>query len=215
MIINVENFLEDSCAKKIYQKLSAPEFPWSYHTHVIFNDEFAKSCLTDPYSFDEELPCFRHTFYSTTPSSNKFRNWQPNVKSSNYDCIRPLITAIEQYFSPKTTFIESVHGNLMLENPLYTRSALPHFDRIYNRLDHLQYDTYTGLFYLNTCDAETVLYNEHYDADNHFAQAMTQYQRIKPEFNKLVLWDSRRFHSSPACGDTSRFLINLNLRVAK
>lgn len=205
MILIVENFLEDSCAKKIYQQLSAPEFPWSYHTHVIFNDEFARSCLTNSDSFAEELPCFRHTFCSTTP----------NGKSSNYDCIRPLITAIEQYFSPKTTFIESVHGNLMLENPLHTRSALPHFDRIYNRLDHLQYDTYTGLFYLNTCDAETVLYNEHYDADNHFAQLMTQYQRIKPEYNKLVLWDSRRFHSSPACGDTSRFLINLNFRVAK
>jgi len=215
MILIIENFLEDLCAKKIYQQLSAPEFPWSYYTHVIFNDTFARSCLTNPESFAEELPCFRHTFYSTTPSSNKFQNWRPNLKSANYNAIQPLVTAIEQYFSPKKTFFESIHGNLMLEHPMYTQSALAHFDRVYNKSDHVQYNTFTGLFYLNTCDAETVLYNEHYDVDNHSVQSMTQHQRIKPEFNKLVLWDSRRFHSSPACGDTSRFLINLNLRVAK
>jgi hypothetical protein len=215
MIINIENFLEDASAKKIYQQLSAPEFPWSYYDHVIFNNIFARSCLINPESFAEELPCFRHTFYSTTPSSNKFQDWRPNLKSPHYNVILPLVVAIEKYFGPKKTFFESVHGNLMLQNPLYVKTALAHFDRVYNRSDHLQYDTYTGLYYLNTCDAETVLYNEHYDVDNHFAQAMTEYQRIKPEFNKLVLWDSRRFHSSPACGDTSRFLINLNLRVAK
>lgn len=205
MIITIENFLEDSCAKKIYHDLSSSEFPWHYYTHVIFNDVLARSRLTNIYSFTEELPCFRHTFYTTTPDS----------KSSNYDSIQPLVTAIEQYFSPNTTFIESVYANLMLENPLYTRSALAHVDRVYTRLDHLQYDTYTGLFYLNTCDAETVLYNEHYDIDNHFAQSMTEYQRIMPEYNKLVIWDSRRFHSSPVCGDTSRFLINLNFCVSK
>lgn len=205
MIISIENFLQDFCAKKIYQQLSSPQFPWSYYTHVIFNDQIARSRVTNIDNFTEELPCFRHTFYTLTPS----------VKSSNYDLIEPIVTAIKQYFSPNTTVIESVYGNLMLQNPLYTRSALAHVDRVYSRSDYLQHDTYTGLYYLNTCDAETVLYNEHYDIDSLFPQSMTEYQRIRPEYNKLVLWDSRRFHSSPACGDTSRFLVNLNFSVTK
>lgn len=55
--------------------------------------------------------------------------------------------------------------------------------------------TYSMVYYVNDSDGDTVMFNEFYDKNKPHS-SLTIHQRIKPKKNRLVVFDSRRYHAS-------------------
>ena len=79
------------------------------------------------------------------------------------------------------------------------------------------FDHKTVLLYLNSVDGNTTLYNEYYDPATMFniddKIALTVQQTIKPEANRVVLFDGFQFHSSSKPTTNSyRLVVNFNFK---
>jgi hypothetical protein len=67
--------------------------------------------------------------------------------------------------------------------------------------------TYSAVYYCNDSDGDTVLFNQFYNGT--IPDKLTEYTRISPKKNRLVLFESNRFHaSSYPINSKARFVLN-------
>ena len=189
------NFLPKDVANLKEKVFLSCEFPWFYYeTSVDNQQEFDNSYV--------HVPVFRHAFYLN------------GQKNSNFiEILNPLLEGISNLFG--TVHYASVYANLQLPNQ-YEKESLgfPHVDKQYEPDDYELYDTYTGIYYVNNSHGDTVLFNERC-SPTVTVKPIVKDVFISPEKNKLVLWDSRIFHSAPANVSLPRVVININFVTKK
>jgi hypothetical protein len=97
----------------------------------------------------------------------------------------------------KTLLIEggAAMANLLLPNEKYLgTSDIPHTDdRVAGE------NAFTGIFYVNDADGDTVFYNNK--------------ERVTPKRNRFIYWPADGLHSSPGGCSVPRCVINLNFKL--
>ncbi len=182
-----ENFLAAELADNIELNFLDNKFPWYYLNKSVD--------LPDVNGFINTA-LFRHSFILE------------NELISNYcNTINPILQKIASIFSNQIE-IASVTANLVLPNSdLIGKYIIPHYDVKYDDSVYEKYKTYTGLYYVNDSDADTIIFKEKY---GNIISSHTEVERVTPKKNKLVLWDSRTYHSAPASATSNRLVININ-----
>lgn len=74
---------------------------------------------------------------------------------------------------------------------------------------------YTTIFYLNECDAPTIIYNEKliYGSIKNYSGSLTEKKRIYPKENRLLVFDGNHIHTGMCPKNTPyRILINSNFK---
>ena len=103
--------------------------------------------------------------------------------------------------------------NFKLKEILRIRAGLITKTPIQNiHMAHVDFTTphYTALFYLTTCDAPTIIYNQVYPNDI----ILTEMARVTSEENKVVIFDGLRYHASTTQTDKKqRIVINFNFTI--
>jgi len=72
------------------------------------------------------------------------------------------------------------------------------FPENHYNIPHVDYDTLnkmSAIYYVNDSDGDTILFNERFD-ETKLPEKLTIMQRVAPKKNRLVLFDSDRFHAS-------------------
>jgi hypothetical protein len=130
----------------------------------------------------------------TCPLINVQYNGQ--YKNSDYmNFLKPMLLIIEEKLRDTITVQEylRVKYNLMLQvdkkyEDMYN-TPHPDNDVIGNK------NQFSIIYYTNDSDGDTVFFNEFFDG-NLSVKNPTIYQRVKPKKNRLVLFQSDRFHAS-------------------
>ena len=182
-----ENFLEKEISNNLEKTLLGNKFPWYFLEKSVE--------LPDVFGF-VNTALFRHSFIL-----------ENNIVSNYCNLIDPILKKISSMFSNQIE-VASVTANFLLPNSdLIGKYITPHYDVKYDSSVYEKYKTYTGLYYVNDSDADTIIFKEQYgDTITSYSEA----ERILPKKNKLVLWDSKIYHSAPATATRNRLVININ-----
>lgn len=201
MINKIENFIGDQYINDINSIVLGNDFPWFLLNTATPSDEKTDIKDINGNSFIN-APIHRHWFYLNG-----------SVNSNNCNLIKPVLDQISKYLD-KEIHLNSSTMNLLLPNEkLLNRYGLPHIDVNYSSEQYKNYNTYTGLYYLNDADGDTVLYNEIYE--NKIPESFTLNKKVSPKADTFLLWESNRYHSSPAGSSTIRAVLNINFLVKK
>lgn len=150
-----------------------------------------------------DVPALRHAFIV-----------KQKVNSQYVNLLDEFLLNIKEIFG-ENVVIQSLFSNLMIPNvEYYGKQSIPHIDIFYPKNHYDKYNCYTGLYYLNDCSGDTVLYEEcvrDYSSD----YTLTEMKRVSPEKNKFIFWEYNRLHSAPASCNKPRFVINVNFFTPK
>lgn len=190
-MILLDEFLSVDDANEIEKEFSSNNFPWFY---------LDKSLSLPEVEGFVNTPIFRHAFILEEKKNSDFTH-----------LIRPLLDNVVKIYSSKLQ-IASVIANFLLPNLNFIgRHITPHYDIKYDNSVYNKFKTYTGLYYVNDCDGETIIFNEKNNGS--LITNFTELQRITPKKNRVAIWDSRHYHSAPAASLKNRFVINFNFIV--
>lgn len=131
---------------------------------------------------------------------------ETNVNHYFANFIRPMIFMAHDV-DPRITIkgIGRVKINILLKQDFPSNHYnCPHHDSV-------DTDSITMVYYINDSDGDTVLFNEFYEP-NKVPDKFTVYKRISPQKNRLVIFESNRYHASsnPKISQ-DRFVINFIL----
>ncbi len=129
-----------------------------------------------------------------------------NVKFGYYfNFLKPFIFNIQDA-NPDLN-LNGVHRlkfNILLQNPTAPENHynIPHHDSV-------DLNCYSAVYYINDSDGDTFLFNEVVTDENVLPERLTVAERITPKKNRLLIFESNRYHASsnPRISD-SRFVIN-------
>jgi hypothetical protein len=83
---------------------------------------------------------------------------------------------------------------------------------VYNT-PHVDFDVdhYTALYYLNTCDGDTIIFNQTEESDKYSTK-----HRSTPEAGKFTIFDGNHYHAS-SCPkmEPSRIVLTMNFTAEK
>ena len=197
----IDNFIGKDYSSAVYAEMTSLHFPWFFYESMVRltgEDDKHKE------SFALHSPVFRHNFVNQTKVNSKI------------EVLNPLIEKIQSLFN-REMMIYNIHANLLLPNSELTgKYSLPHVDVSYDAETYNESDCYTGIYYLNTTDSFTRVYNETAKIGNFILpDVFTKYSDIATEEDKFVYWDTNVFHSGPASTNKPRVLININFVVRK
>ena len=136
-------------------------------------------------------------------------------KDSGYlDFLKPMMLIIEECLNKDQVFIEQycrIKYNLMWNvEPKYREMYnTPHPDN-----DNITRDnTYSMIYYVNDSDGDTIFFDEFFDGDLYMKKSTIK-QRVTPKKNRLVLFESNRYHCSSNPVDSNvRSVINFVVRA--
>lgn len=197
----IDNFVGKGYSSSLYAEMTSVHFPWFFFESMVkLTDEDKKH----KESFALYSPVFRHNFVNQTQINSKIQ------------VLNPLIEKIQRLFN-RDIMIYNIHANLLLTNSEMTgKYSLPHVDVSYDADTYNESDCYTGIYYLNTTDSFTRVYNETAKIGNStLPDVFTKYCDIATEEDKFVYWDTNVYHSGPASTNKPRILINVNFVVRK
>jgi hypothetical protein len=102
------------------------------------------------------------------------------------------------------TGIHRLKFNILLQN-----STAPENHYNIAHQDSVTPDSYSAVYYINDSDGDTFLFNEVVTDENILPERLTVAKRITPKKNRLLIFESNRYHASsnPRTSD-SRFVIN-------
>lgn len=125
-----------------------------------------------------------------------------------FENIKPLIFTAGQYIDKHVVSVERVKVNLLLQQPTDLD-----FYHNYAHVDELE-SHYSMIYYINDTDGDTYLFNECFDSTN-LSPDLTLYHRVSPKKNRVVIFESNRYHASSNPKDhATRFIINFVMKVA-
>ena len=104
----------------------------------------------------------------------------------------PMYFQIQDMF-PQIKF----HGMFRFKSNILTRTH-GYAPGVYNRphTDDLFPNTISAIFYLNDADGDTVMFKEAFAGANVYTDTYTEYLRMSPKANTLVVFNSGYFHAS-------------------
>jgi hypothetical protein len=116
-----------------------------------------------------------------------------NFKFSEYFIfIKPMLMIIQEKI-PEINIVEflRIKFNMLhkVDSKYKEMYNTPHPD------DSEGNDSFSMVYYVNDSDGDTVMFNEFYDK-NIPSPTLTVHKRIQPKKNRLVLFDSKRYHTS-------------------
>ena len=190
----IDNFLNEEKANHIENLLFSNNFPWYYQPFSVslpINVNINNNYFTS-------WPGLRHIFYidesfnssisqEMIPLFNEFKNVENNIK------LKSLIANLNM----PVTSTEEKYG-------------IPHVDQ---RPTNLTKQNLTGIYYVNDCDGDTILFKEKFDGNSLLDYNLNIKARIQPRKNRFVYWDSRTYHAAPICNTVSRIVVVLNVTV--
>jgi len=122
-----------------------------------------------------------------------------------FEFLKPFIFNIQD--SNPDINLNGVHRlkfNILLQNPTApeTHYNIAHHDTVKPK-------SYSAVYYINDSDGDTFLFNEVVTDENVLPERLTVAERITPKKNRLLIFESNRYHASsnPRISD-SRFVIN-------
>lgn len=202
MIKIIDNFVGSTYNKEISSAFLGNNFPWFIlDTSVEPEYDYTKVNDVNGKEFINSV-VFRHWF-----SIDRI------INSDFFVNIEPIADNIVTHLG-KDIILQNCSVNLLTSNDrLVGRFSPPHIDIKYSEEEYEQYDTYTGLYYVNDADGDTILYNEIFEGKD--PNTFTQKMSVSPKPDRLIIWDSRIYHSAPAGSSSNRVVINFNFRVEK
>jgi hypothetical protein len=122
-----------------------------------------------------------------------FHSDYPNFKFADYFLfLRPMSLIIQDKL-PEIEIKKYLRVKFNMLHKVDTK-----YEKMYNtpHPDDSETDTsFSMVYYVNDSDGDTVLFNEFYDKNN-VSQPLTICKRIQPKKNRLVIFDSKRYHAS-------------------
>ena len=79
-------------------------------------------------------------------------------------------------------------------------------------IDNKYFNSYSGIYYVNDSDGDTIIYNEKWSSQNPYRpENLTEKMRIAPKKNRFVLFDGLYYHTSTnPIENENRVVINMN-----
>ncbi len=114
-----------------------------------------------------------------------------------------MYTIVDKVPEVQFNGISRLKANLLVQQPHAPAGHYntPHQDSTDN--------TYSALYYCNDSDGDTVLFDQFYE-EGKAPDKFTIAQRIQPKKNRLIVFESNRFHASSYPVDTkARFVFNM------
>lgn len=186
MFIEKRNFLSKSEFETTFGTLkNSATFPWYYSKNTAYDDLRPGENGFNLWDFS-----FSHNLYSDNEALSFIG--QESEK---------LLRRICDNCDLKLKEIIRIRAGLITRTPMQITHAA-HVDYTYPH--------HTALFYITTCDAPTIIYNQQYPN----SVVLTEMTRIPSEENKVVIFDGLQYHSSTSPTDVKqRIVINFNFKV--
>jgi hypothetical protein len=189
--ISKENAIPLAYQEDLEELLFSREFPWfvvneRFNTGK-FNTAFSNYLLDDGPSMPKG-----------TTASPLFTNFAP------------IAYIMSEMLGKEVDKILRVRAGLLLPTMLST-TGLPRHDVDPGDNPHIDFRIphYTGLYYANDCDGDTVVYNETSPSNEY-----TELTRSTPERGKIFIFDGKHYHQSNRPKDASgRCVITFNFTV--
>jgi len=200
-IIVVDNAIETDLANYFEKECFNDSFPW-----YVQRDSYV-----DKDNNTNQIKAFVNKNSFTTIQlvhGVYYHNDDPQIRSTLYNKVldvmkQALGNATNNTFNP---VIIRAKINFLLNN---TKSSskeynTPHVDNLFN-------NSYSGIYYVNDSDGDTIIFNEKCDSKFDINN-LTIKKRIAPKKNRFVLFDGDYYHTScnPIHNET-RIVINLNM----
>jgi|LakMenEpi03Aug12_release.lakeMendotaPanAssembly.Ray.scaffolds.fasta_scaffold549945_2 hypothetical protein len=183
----INNILPEELSKEYLNLVSGNNFPWFFYNDIAVEKDLSNE-LNVPTKFG-----FSHTpFFDGEP------------KSPYFDYFMHGANIMAEKFDTKINKLLRIRLGLQTRNDNQKVLYLPHVD--------FEFDHKVILYYFNTCDGDTIMYNEKLDPDNYtgYPQTYTENCRMSPEENSAIFFDGKTFHAyeSPV-KNSARFVMNV------
>jgi hypothetical protein len=187
-IIEIPNLVDREYQRKMYNTVTGVDFPWHYLEDTTYELGNKKSIST---------PGFSHLLFASDGNQSEY-----------LDIFTPMyLKGIE---AAGLTLVSTLR--LRLGFLLKTRYTLPNMPYVYNT-PHVDFDVdhYTALYYLNTCDGDTIIFNQTEESDKYSTK-----HRSTPEAGKFTIFDGNHYHAS-SCPkmEPSRIVLTMNFTAEK
>lgn len=171
--IELDNFVPQDLQDKIERLLTHPSFPWAFVSDAVGGYTGEDGSLG-------ACGFFHNLMFAGKPRSADLPAIMPIAKLFE-DAVKNIIT-VKEY--------NRVRIGLFTKHPDPTPHA-PHTDRTDPH--------WTGVYYVNACDGDLVIYNETYE-DFSEAEAQTKQltikKRVSPTKGKMAIFNGKHYHSS-------------------
>jgi len=188
-----DNFISPTYANTIEDD-AINHLQYYYSKKTTFNNKLYEGAIfTDSNTIDNgQMSC--PVLHS---DNTKFRYY--------FDFLKPFIFNIQDA-NPDLN-LNGVHRlkfNILLQNSLAPEN---HYNIAHH--DTVRPNSYSAVYYINDSDGDTFLFNEVVTDETVLPERLTVAERIKPKKNRLLIFESNRYHASsnPRTSD-SRFVIN-------
>ena len=171
--------------------VSNSNFYWNYYEGTILKDDLYSTnyCVIEK---GINPPQFCHIVSMNKNSNLIFFQNIFNFLSAHYNC---------------NLHILKCKINLLMQNTDNTHHY-PHAD-----IDNFDEDIRSAIYYINDSDGETYFFNEFAPKQSNI---ITTKQKIFPKKGSILLFDSRRFHSSSSpISSKRRMVLNITFRLPK
>lgn len=187
----IENFLSPTSFSNLKNEIFKLEFPWYY----------IKSSAYYESDVDLEQSSFVHLVFH---EENEFSYLSNILKHVLYSVVDKNNEKLEKILRIRIGLIP------------YNGKQITHSPHVDYKIEHK-----TALFYLNTCDGDTILYKERYpinqplEIDDYYKTVLKEKlnieHRITPKENSFVIFDGLQYHSSSTPKNyDKRVVVNFN-----
>jgi hypothetical protein len=189
--IELDNFLPQDVQDKIERLLTHPSFPWAFVYDAVGG-------YTGETGTDGAAGFFHNLIFNSKP------------RSADLPAIMPVAHAMEKQVSKifKVSNYNRIRVGLFTKHP----DPTPHTPHTDSQKPH-----WTGVYYVNACDGDLVIYNETYeDVSEEEAKTapLTIKKRFSPSKGKMVLFNGKHYHSSSSPTKTPlRIAITFNFEL--
>tara|TARA_B110000503_G_scaffold89598_1_gene135637 strand:- start:10900 stop:11475 length:576 start_codon:yes stop_codon:yes gene_type:complete len=182
-ILEIANLIDYQEQQALYKAVTDINFPWHYLEDTTYERSNKASTPT---------PGFTHLLFNNSGEQSEYLKLFTPVFLKGVEASRlKLISTIR----------------LRLGFLLNTRYNLPNQPYVYNT-PHVDYegDHYTALYYLNSCDGDTIIFNETEESPKYSPK-----HRITPHAGKFAVFNGRHYHAS-SCPKmlSSRIVLTMN-----
>ncbi len=191
-----DNFFHKIQYKSIVKLLESPKLEWKFMRHPSLGSEQFKKYYENS-SIVRDSPTFAHFFY----------RYELPQRVYEFDIYNLFYNKLKSIYSSEIK-IYRIRANLTLPCPDYQHSYNP------PHVDWEEYKHKTLIYYINTTDGNTVLFDEKFPeySENNVTKI---YKVIPPIENKAIIFDGFRYHAGSPSLTEIRMLINVNFDISE
>jgi hypothetical protein len=120
-----------------------------------------------------------------------------------YDKVIQIFKSFVEKYNIKVTQVDRIKMNVLTQRS-HVAEKVHHKPHVDSNRTHKVF-----LYYVNTCDGDTVIFNETYDGN--VPNEFTERHRIKPQAGKAIYFNGQTYHaSSPPRESEYRCVINID-----